>query len=173
MTLVMPLFKSRKADTPTFDLGPEAEHIKQLVHAFDQLPEFQVDSLAAQTLDAERAAVIDQADTNLPYADAVRDYAGTTGDALWRARDAAEEAGTVHTFNRLPDRFAKNPKALTAAALAARGLFTRNLIGTAGYTQDDYDTLTGPWRRVVGSIHPADPDAPTTPDHLTRVWADA
>lgn len=169
----MPLFKSRKADTPTFDLGPEAEHIKQLVQTFDHLPEFQVDSLAAQTLDAERAAVIDQADTNLPYAYAVRDYAGTTGDALWRARDAADEAGTGHTFTRLPDRFAKNPKALTAAALAARGLFTRPLIGSAGYTQGDYDTLTGPWRRVVGSIHPDDPDAPTTPDHLTEVWATA
>lgn len=170
MTLVMPLFKSRKADTPTFDLGPEADHIKQLVHTFDQLPEFQVDSLAAQTLDAERAAVIDQADTNLPYSDAVRDYAGTTGDALWRARDAADDHGSGHTFTRLPDRFAKNPKALTAASLAARGLLTRPLIGTASYTQDDYDTLTGPWRRVVGSIHPDDAEAPTTPEHLTRVW---
>jgi len=169
----MPLFKSRKADTPTFDLGPEAEHIKQLVQTFDQLPEFQVDSLAAQTLDAERAEVIDQDDTTPPYAAAVRDFAGTTGDALWRARDAADDADSVHTFTRLPDRFAKNPKALTAAALAARGLFTRPLIGTAGYTQADYDTLTGPWRRVVGSIHPNDGDTPSTPEHLVRVWEHA
>jgi hypothetical protein len=32
------------------------------------------------------------------------------------------------------------------------------LIGQAGFTQERYDLLSGPWRRVVGRIHPDDVD---------------
>jgi hypothetical protein len=40
---------------------------------------------------------------------------------------------------------------------AADGLQSRDLIGTRpGWDQSAYDLLTGPWRRVVGRIHPDD-----------------
>jgi len=38
---------------------------------------------------------------------------------------------------------------------AACALVVRDLIGDT-FTQDQYDTLTGPWRRVIGPVHPDD-----------------
>ena len=62
-------------------------------------------------------------------------------DAAWgAARDAAWGA------------------AWDAARDAARALLSRDLIGQAGFTQERYDLLSGPWRRVVGRIHPDDVD---------------
>jgi len=165
----MPLFPRRKADTPTFDLGPQADLIKELAHTFVALPEYQVDSLAAQTLNKERATVIDGGQ-EARYAPEVRDFAGRTGDALWRARDAARAAGREHTFNQHIRNFEMTPGAFVGASLASRALFVRDLISDAGFTRTDYDTLTGPWRRVIGTIHPDDGETPVTPASLTRVW---
>ena len=47
-----------------------------------------------------------------------------------------------------------------AARDAARAIVVRDLIGTNGFTQDHYDTLTGPWRRVIGPVHPDDAPLP-------------
>jgi len=167
----MALFKSRKATTPTFDLGPQSEFIKDLARTFVQLPDYQAASLGAQTLDTERTAVIDGG-TDATYADDVRDFAGRTGDALWRARDAARKAGPDRefSFNELIKNFQSKEQAYVGASLAARGLFVRDLISDDGFTQTDYDTLTGPWRRVIGAIHDDDAEAPITPTALTRVW---
>ena len=39
----------------------------------------------------------------------------------------------------------------------ARGLLLRDLIGQhPGWDQDAYDLLTGPWRSVIGPVHPGD-----------------
>jgi hypothetical protein len=35
-------------------------------------------------------------------------------------------------------------------------LAVRDLIGEHGFTQAHYDTLTGPWRTVIGPVHPDD-----------------
>lgn len=165
----MALFTRRKAETPTFDLGPQEDLVKGLARTFVALPDYQVDSLAQQTLNDERVAVIERGE-NPDYAVDVRDFAGRTGDALWRARDAARKAGREYSFNQLIRNFEVKPGAYVAASLAARGLFARDLITDDGFTSDDYDTLTGPWRRVVGAIHPDDIEAPVTPIALTRVW---
>ena len=46
---------------------------------------------------------------------------------------------------------------LRAANIAAAGvLAVRDLIGRHGFTQEHYDLLTGPWRTVIGPIHPDD-----------------
>ena len=68
---------------------------------------------------------------------------GAAGDAAWyaawyAARDAAGDA------------------ARDAAWYAARGLVVRDIIGQHGFTQAHYDVLTGPWRKVIGPIHPDD-----------------
>ena len=40
---------------------------------------------------------------------------------------------------------------------ATRGLLLRDLIGQRpGWDQGAYDLLTGPWRQVIGPIHPGD-----------------
>lgn len=31
-----------------------------------------------------------------------------------------------------------------------------DLIGEHGFTQDHYDTLTGPWRKTIGQLHADD-----------------
>ena len=49
----------------------------------------------------------------------------------------------------------------TAGAVArdaAVAVVVRDLIGQHGLTQDHYDTLTRPWRTVIGPIHPDDPE---------------
>ena len=43
-----------------------------------------------------------------------------------------------------------------AAWAAAAALVVRDLIGQHGFTQDHYDALTGPWRTVIGPVHPDD-----------------
>ena len=64
--------------------------------------------------------------------------------AAWvAARDAARDAARV--------------AASDAAWVAALALVVRDLIGQHGLTQAHYDTLTLPWRTVIGLIHPDDP----------------
>lgn len=70
-------------------------------------------------------------------------------DAAWcaawgAARDAARDAAWCAAWD--------------AAWCAAVALVVRDLIGTDGpWTQAAYDLLTGPWRQVIGPIHPDDP----------------
>ena len=64
--------------------------------------------------------------------------------AAWvAARDAAWVAARV--------------AASDAAWVAALALVVRDLIGQHGLTQAHYDTITLPWRTVIGLIHPDDP----------------
>jgi hypothetical protein len=76
------------------------------------------------------------------------DAAGdAAGDAAWAAaRDAARDAAWA----------AARDAAWDAAWAAARALVVRDLIGEHGFTQAHYDTLTGPWRTVIGPVHPDD-----------------
>ena len=39
---------------------------------------------------------------------------------------------------------------------ATWALIVRDLIGQHGFTQAHYDLLTGPWRQVIGPVHPDD-----------------
>ena len=68
------------------------------------------------------------------------------GAARYAARDAARYAA----------RYAAWYAARDAARDAARGLVVRDIIGQHGFTQAHYDVLTGPWRKVIGPIHPDD-----------------
>ena len=65
-------------------------------------------------------------------------------DAAW---DAAWDAAQYAAWDAARD----------AARGAARGLLLRDLIGQhPGWDQDAYDRLTGPWRSVIGPVHPDD-----------------
>lgn len=103
--------------------------------------------------------------------------AWAAGDAVWAARDAARDAaGDAAWAAAGAAAWAAAQAAAGAAAQAAAGdaardaawdaardaawaLSTRDLIGTGNYTQDHYDTLTGPWVSVFGKLHPDDQPA--------------
>ena len=69
------------------------------------------------------------------------------GDAAWYAAgDAA--------------RHAAGDAAWEVAGEAAGAVAIRDLVGGHGFTQSHYDTLTGPWRKVVGPVHPDDKPLP-------------
>ena len=71
--------------------------------------------------------------------------------AWYGARDAAWGAA------RYAAQDAAQDAAWDAALGAALGLLLRDLIGQhPGWDQDAYDLLTGPWRQVIGPIHPDD-----------------
>ena len=88
--------------------------------------------------------------------DAAREAAREAArDAAWAAawdaaRVAAGNAAWVAAGNAAWDA------ARFAAWDAARALVVRDLIGQHGFTQEHYDTLTGPWRKVIGPVHPDD-----------------
>lgn len=72
-------------------------------------------------------------------------------DAQWEAltyatREAAGETGHDP---------ARNP-AWVIIYTTITALVARDLITTDGFTQEHYNTLTWPWRAVVGRIHPDD-----------------
>ena len=67
------------------------------------------------------------------------------GSAAWSAAGSA--AGSAAWS-------AAGSAARTATGSAAWALATRDFIGTAGYTQEHYDLLTGPWRKVFGPLRP-------------------
>ena len=76
-------------------------------------------------------------------------------DAAWAAaRDAAWDAAWAAA--RDAAWVAARAAAWAAAVDAARALAVRDLIGEHGFTQAHYDTLTGPWRTVIGPVHPDD-----------------
>ena len=74
--------------------------------------------------------------------------------AAWdAARDAAWDTARVAAGAAAWDAAVD---AAWVAARAAAGLVSRDLIGKVGLTQAHYDTLTSPWRTVIGPIHPED-----------------
>ncbi len=119
-----------------------------------------------------RAAVLTEAEaTNLTAARpaaraAARDAAWDAAqEAAWAAAwDAAQEAAWAAAQEAAwaaawEAAWAAAQEAAWAAAWeAARALAVRDLIGSHGFTQDHYDTLTGPWRKVISPIHPDDKD---------------
>ena len=80
-------------------------------------------------------------------------------DAAWDAAlaaawDAARATDRMTAFEAARD--AAWDAARAAAWVAARAAVIRDLIGSHGFTQAHYDTLTGPWRQVIGPVHPDD-----------------
>ena len=79
------------------------------------------------------------------------DEVGQLGAAWCVALDAARDA----TWDAA--RYAAGDAALAAARAAAGALVSRDLIGHhPGWDQAAYDRLTGPWRQVIGPVHPDD-----------------
>ncbi|HMO11851.1 MAG TPA: hypothetical protein PKB06_10205 [Actinotalea sp.] len=105
--------------------------------------------------EAERLADARSAAARAAARDAARAAAWAAARAAaWDAARAADQAAA---------RDAARAAAWDAARDAAAALVVRDLIGRDGFTQEHYDLLTGPWRSVVGPVHPDDPDRREAP----------
>ena len=113
-------------------LGPQGEHVAALIEHASHLT---VDEL--DRVDASRYAVWDAA-WGAAWAAA--------WDAAWVAARGAARAAAGD---------AAGDAACGAARGAVRALLARDLI-----TTERYNTLTRPWRTVIGPIHPDDPELP-------------
>lgn len=121
--------------------GPQGEHVVALIERAAGLTRDEAKQLAAAR-DATWPVARDTAKATAKYAarDAARNAArdAATRGAAWGA-DWGAGWGTARK----------------AAREAAMALVVRDLIGS-GFTQAHYDLLTGPWRKVIGKVHPDD-----------------
>ena len=116
--------------------GPQWEQIVALVRRAAVLTADEVTDLAAagDAIDAAARA-------------AAR---GATEDDAWSAAWSATNAAA---------KAVANGATRGVIGAAARALVIRHVIGQHGFTQEHYDLLTGPWRKVVGPVHPDDKEA--------------
>lgn len=84
-------------------------------------------------------------------------YAAAWHAARYDARSAARRAAWYDAA-RHAARYDAWYDAARSAGYAAGCAVVRDLIGSHGFTQEHYDLLTGPWRKVIGPIHPEDED---------------
>ena len=129
--------------------GPQWEHIVALVRRAAIITNGEAKRLKAAG-DAARyaagyAARYDAWD-NAGYAARYAARYDAWDNARYAARVAAGYAARYDAWDN----------ARYAAGLAAGTLAVRDLISTHGFTQEHYDTLTMPWRTVIGPIHPDD-----------------
>ena len=142
---------------PAIRFGPQGSHVAALVARAGGITAGEAERLDAARVAAWDAAwdaagvaarVAARAAAEAAAWDAAR---AAAGDAAWAAaRDAAWDAAQVAAWDAAWDA------AGDAAWDAARALVVRDLIGQHGLTQAHYDTLTRPWRTVIGPIHPDD-----------------
>lgn len=133
--------------------GPQWEHVVALVRRAATLTESEAETMAAAW--AGRAARAAWA--------AARDAGDAAGEdaarAAWSAARAAVGAGDAARAAWAANYAAWDAawfRARAAVGAAARALGLRDLIGQHGFTQDHYDTLTGPWHKAIGPVHPDD-----------------
>ena len=92
-------------------------------------------------------------------------WSDTWCDAWYDARDAswyaAQDAFRSSAWFSAQDvaQYATEYAAGDAAGGAAVALVVRDLISPDGFTQEHYDILTGPWRQIIGPIHPDDDES--------------
>jgi hypothetical protein len=119
--------------------GPQWEHIVTLVRRCAILTGVEQHKRLDAAWAGARAASAAAVARNAARAAAWFAAGAAAGDAAWAAAGEAAWAA-----------------AGAAAGDAARALVVRDLIGQHGFTQQHYDLLTGPWRTVIGPLHPDD-----------------
>jgi hypothetical protein len=128
--------------------GPQWVAIVALVRRAAVLTADEAQRLAAAHA-ANAAANAAARDGSGDAAGAVARDAKAAGDAAWAVARDAKAAGVAA-------RAAAQIAAQIAALDVAWALVMRDLIGQHGFTQVYYDVLTGPWRTVIGPVHPDD-----------------
>jgi hypothetical protein len=118
-------------------LGPQGRHVAAFIDQAEAVTTTDWDTARGISWDAAFYAAWDAA------RDAAAARAATRDAAQVAAWDAARGAAAA-------------PVAAWHAARVAVALVVRDLIGTSGFTQDHYDTLTRPWRTTIGPVHPDD-----------------
>ena len=151
-----------KATHETF--GPQGEHVVALLERARHLTPGEASALGAArdaALDVTWGAAVDATldAVDASARDAALDAAwDATWDVTWgAARDAALDAARGAALDAALDAVWNTAldASWDAALDAALGLVARDLIST-----ERYNTLTRPWRTVIGPIHPDDPELP-------------
>lgn len=129
---------------PTLALGPQGPEVLAFIER-------------CKTLDHEELHYLTV--TSNVYLGSVEYTAEVAGRAAaWEAiSDAAGTAARVAawTTHRPTSTYAWDASRAVRRPVAA--LLVRDLIGT-NFTKADYDRITGPWRSIIGPLHPDDPD---------------
>lgn len=128
--------------------GPQWAEVAWIVDRARRLTADEIDRLYAAARLAARAATFDAHNSAL----AALAAAGLAAFAGAFAAAAAARTSTLDAHNFALDAYA----AAAAVGRAALAVATRHLIGTAGYTQEHYDALIGPWLAAVGEIGTAE-----------------
>jgi hypothetical protein len=126
--------------------GPQTPAVQALISRASRLTPDEVTALAvAGAADWVAGSAAWNAAINAVAAARDVGAAWAAGSAAWNAAmDAVAAAGASVSAAR---------DAVAAAGDAALALVVRGLI-----SEDHYRILTGPWARVVGRVHPDDPD---------------
>jgi hypothetical protein len=140
-------------------LGPNGRHVAAFIDRVAALTAGEATALAA----AWNAAWDDAAWAAAAWDDAAWNAAAWSA-ALAAARDATRTAAWAAAGDAARD--AARAAARSAAAWAAAALVVRDVL-----TPENYDTLTLPWRRAVGPIHPDDPPVPNATRHAPAAAA--
>lgn len=141
-------------DPHTGDLGPERAAILHIAHTADHLTPDQIEQMNATTNaefwgeDCENVTRWVQANLSAISAVAVLNNATA-------ARPHRSVQAVKRLFDRRPHGYRRPAGYSPATALLARDLIRDR------FTQEHYDLLTGPWRKVIGPVHPN--DAPMHP----------
>ena len=138
----------------THSLAPHAAALRSLV------PLVTADAVRAATVTIQKSKNASDAAWDTAWNTAW----GAAGNTVWNtAWDAAMAA--TGAAGGMAAGSASGATAITAAWDAAwdaaKGLVVRDIIGSHGFTQAHYDTLTGVWATVIGPAHPADADRRT------------
>lgn len=118
--------------------GPQYEQVQMLVEMCDGLSPDRMHKMVE--------AYMERGTDDARYAWRAAEKAGRVtevGHASWDVQVAAKLAG----FNVEPSELVMVGFCATDAGIATS---TRDLIGTAGYTQGDYERLMGPWMAAFG-----------------------
>jgi hypothetical protein len=154
---------------PSIRFGPQGPHVAALIARAREITGDEVEKFNAareSARESARDAVWKSAwdavwkAAGVAASKAASKAAGVAGrESAWIAASesawiAASESAWVAASESA--RVTASDAAWGAVWDAARALVVRDLIGQHGFTQAHYDTLTLPWRTVIGPIHPDD-----------------
>ena len=143
---------------PDVSFGPDTDAVRMLADRCWYLSFAETNRLR-RAFEAVPVADRQWAETVAEYV-ARHGYVSWLGDAnLTRAVEFV--ARNAQTALCGPDDEPPAREVWEALRLVTLALCVRSAVGTHGFTQAHYDTLTGPWRTAIGKAHFADAEVPS------------
>ena len=145
------------------DAGRTFDDVKQTLVEHREIFPFELEAVFGPQWSPIVDLVRSAAALTYEQAESLNAAEGAALNAAWAAaegaaREAAREAARIAALNAIRSAAWNAAGAAPGAAPvdAAQALVIRDLIGQHGFTQDQYNLLTGPWASVIGPVHPDD-----------------